>query len=114
MPPIECQVVVQAHTQNLCHSIKPGIIQLGNHTFANAVGLKPFIALKLPDRRGGCGAEVVIDRQRVAKVAKPRLQALDRAGLPGSREDKGAEAVAAALATVAAIRSLDAPPTPAR
>lgn len=31
-------------------------------------------------------------------------QALDRAGLPGSREDKGAEAAEAAVATVAALR----------
>jgi 6,7-dimethyl-8-ribityllumazine synthase len=34
-------------------------------------------------------------------------QALDRAGLPGSREDKGAEAAQAAVATVLALRSLD-------
>ncbi|WP_066462629.1 6,7-dimethyl-8-ribityllumazine synthase [Sanguibacter suarezii] len=33
-------------------------------------------------------------------------QGFDRAGLPGSREDKGAEAVEAALATVLALRSL--------
>ncbi|MEP7764020.1 6,7-dimethyl-8-ribityllumazine synthase [Sanguibacter sp. 25GB23B1] len=33
-------------------------------------------------------------------------QALDRAGLPGSREDKGAEAVEAAIATVLALRAL--------
>lgn len=33
-------------------------------------------------------------------------QALDRAGLPGSREDKGAEAVEAAVATVLALRAL--------
>jgi 6,7-dimethyl-8-ribityllumazine synthase len=33
-------------------------------------------------------------------------QALDRAGLPGSREDKGAEAVEAAIATVVALRAL--------
>lgn len=33
-------------------------------------------------------------------------QALDRAGLPGSSEDKGAEAVEAAIATVLALRSL--------
>ena len=33
-------------------------------------------------------------------------QGLDRAGLPGSREDKGAEAVEAALATALALRSL--------
>ncbi|MBI9115388.1 6,7-dimethyl-8-ribityllumazine synthase [Sanguibacter suaedae] len=33
-------------------------------------------------------------------------QALDRAGLEGSREDKGAEAVEAALATVHALRGL--------
>ena len=39
-------------------------------------------------------------------------QALDRAGLPGSREDKGAEAAQAALATVAAIRALDGAPAP--
>lgn len=39
-------------------------------------------------------------------------QALDRAGLPGSREDKGAEAASAALATVHAIRTLDGPDTP--
>lgn len=31
-------------------------------------------------------------------------QALDRAGLPGSREDKGAEAAEAAVATVVALR----------
>jgi len=31
-------------------------------------------------------------------------QALDRAGLPGSREDKGAEAALAAVATVVALR----------
>lgn len=31
-------------------------------------------------------------------------QALDRAGLPGSREDKGAEAAQAAVATVLALR----------
>ena len=33
-------------------------------------------------------------------------QALDRAGLAGSREDKGAEAAEAAIATVVALRSL--------
>lgn len=33
-------------------------------------------------------------------------QALDRAGLPGSREDKGAEAAEAAVATVVALRGL--------
>ncbi len=33
-------------------------------------------------------------------------QALDRAGLPGSREDKGAEAAEAVVATVVALRSL--------
>ncbi len=33
-------------------------------------------------------------------------QALDRAGLPGSREDKGAEAVEAALATALVLRAL--------
>jgi 6,7-dimethyl-8-ribityllumazine synthase len=33
-------------------------------------------------------------------------QALDRAGLPGSREDKGAEAVEAALTTALVLRSL--------
>lgn len=33
-------------------------------------------------------------------------QALDRAGLPGSREDKGAEAAEAAVATVVALRAL--------
>ncbi|MBD8077848.1 6,7-dimethyl-8-ribityllumazine synthase [Cellulosimicrobium arenosum] len=33
-------------------------------------------------------------------------QALDRAGLAGSREDKGAEAAEAAVATVVALRSL--------
>ena len=36
-------------------------------------------------------------------------QALDRAGLPGSHEDKGYEAAQAAVATVAALRALDAP-----
>ena len=33
-------------------------------------------------------------------------QALDRAGLPGSHEDKGAEAAEAAVATVVALREL--------
>ena len=33
-------------------------------------------------------------------------QALDRAGLPGSSEDKGAEAAQAAVATVVALRAL--------
>lgn len=33
-------------------------------------------------------------------------QAIDRAGLPGSRENKGAEAVEAALASVAVIRAI--------
>jgi len=37
-------------------------------------------------------------------------QALDRAGLPGSREDKGAEATIAALATLAALRQAGAHP----
>ncbi|MEU9333398.1 6,7-dimethyl-8-ribityllumazine synthase [Streptomyces sp. NPDC048290] len=36
-------------------------------------------------------------------------QALDRAGLPGSREDKGHEAVTAAVATAATLRSLSEP-----
>ncbi|MEV8116379.1 6,7-dimethyl-8-ribityllumazine synthase [Streptomyces xiamenensis] len=36
-------------------------------------------------------------------------QALDRAGLPGSAEDKGHEAVTAAVATAAALRSVTAP-----
>ncbi len=36
-------------------------------------------------------------------------QALDRAGLPGSREDKGAEAVQAAVATVLALRAIAKP-----
>lgn len=35
-------------------------------------------------------------------------QALDRAGLPGSAEDKGYEAAAAALATAASLRTLSA------
>ncbi|HEY0117844.1 MAG TPA: 6,7-dimethyl-8-ribityllumazine synthase [Cellulomonas sp.] len=39
-------------------------------------------------------------------------QALDRAGLPGSHEDKGSEAVQAAIATVLALRTLDGSPTP--
>jgi 6,7-dimethyl-8-ribityllumazine synthase len=34
-------------------------------------------------------------------------QAIDRAGLPGSSEDKGREAVEAALATLTALRGLD-------
>ncbi|MGN8245554.1 6,7-dimethyl-8-ribityllumazine synthase [Cellulomonas soli] len=38
-------------------------------------------------------------------------QALDRAGLPGSHEDKGAEAAQAALATVVALRALPARPS---
>ena len=33
-------------------------------------------------------------------------QALDRAGLPESHEDKGAEAVQAAIATVIALRGI--------
>ena len=37
-------------------------------------------------------------------------QALDRAGLPGSHEDKGYEAAQAAVATLLALRPLDAPP----
>ncbi len=36
-------------------------------------------------------------------------QAVDRAGLPGSSEDKGHEAVTAAVATAAALRSLSEP-----
>jgi 6,7-dimethyl-8-ribityllumazine synthase len=35
-------------------------------------------------------------------------QGLDRAGLPGSKEDKGAEAASAALATAVALRALRA------
>ena len=35
-------------------------------------------------------------------------QALDRAGLPGSREDKGAEAASAAIATARSLRDLRA------
>ena len=35
-------------------------------------------------------------------------QALDRSGLPGSREDKGAEACEAALATAVTLRSINA------
>ncbi|GAA3821810.1 6,7-dimethyl-8-ribityllumazine synthase [Cellulomonas soli] len=38
-------------------------------------------------------------------------QALDRAGLPGSHEDKGAEAAQAAVATVVALRTLPARPS---
>ena len=37
-------------------------------------------------------------------------QALDRAGLDGSREDKGAEATWAALSSLAALRALQGPP----
>ncbi|MGQ7298197.1 6,7-dimethyl-8-ribityllumazine synthase [Quadrisphaera sp. KR29] len=40
-------------------------------------------------------------------------QALERAGLPGSREDKGAEAAEAVLGTVAALRAAGALPAPA-
>ncbi|MEU9355515.1 6,7-dimethyl-8-ribityllumazine synthase [Streptomyces griseoloalbus] len=36
-------------------------------------------------------------------------QALDRAGLPGSNEDKGHEAVTAAVATAACLRSVSEP-----
>lgn len=36
-------------------------------------------------------------------------QALDRAGLPGSREDKGREAAHAAMATALALRTLTTP-----
>lgn len=39
-------------------------------------------------------------------------QALDRAGLPGSREDKGTEAAEAAIATVRALRAAGAERTP--
>lgn len=35
------------------------------------------------------------------------MQARDRAGLPGSHEDKGAEAATAVVATVSALRTLD-------
>jgi 6,7-dimethyl-8-ribityllumazine synthase len=35
------------------------------------------------------------------------MQARDRSGLPGSHEDKGAEAATAAVETVAALRTLD-------
>ena len=38
-------------------------------------------------------------------------QALDRAGLEGSHEDKGAEAAEAAVATVVALRALRAVPS---
>ncbi|HET8595990.1 MAG TPA: 6,7-dimethyl-8-ribityllumazine synthase [Intrasporangium sp.] len=37
-------------------------------------------------------------------------QAIDRAGLPGSSEDKGHEAATAAVATVAALRGVLSPP----
>jgi 6,7-dimethyl-8-ribityllumazine synthase len=36
-------------------------------------------------------------------------QGIDRAGLPGSKEDKGAEAAHAAIATAVALRSLRVP-----
>jgi 6,7-dimethyl-8-ribityllumazine synthase len=36
-------------------------------------------------------------------------QGLDRAGLPGSKEDKGAEAATAALRTAVTLRALQAP-----
>jgi 6,7-dimethyl-8-ribityllumazine synthase len=39
-------------------------------------------------------------------------QALDRAGLPGSREDKGREAADAAMATAVTLRDLPAPDRP--
>lgn len=39
-------------------------------------------------------------------------QGLDRAGLPGSREDKGAEAADAALRTALLLRTLRPTPTP--
>ncbi|KRE62690.1 6,7-dimethyl-8-ribityllumazine synthase [Nostocoides sp. Soil756] len=38
-------------------------------------------------------------------------QALDRAGLPGSHEDKGHEAATAAVATAVTLRDLAPPPT---
>ncbi|WP_028048389.1 6,7-dimethyl-8-ribityllumazine synthase [Cellulomonas sp. URHD0024] len=41
-------------------------------------------------------------------------QALDRAGLPGSHEDKGAEAAEAAVATVVALRGLRSEPSRVR
>jgi len=40
-------------------------------------------------------------------------QALDRAGLPGSSEDKGHEAATAAVATAVALRAAERVPTPA-
>jgi 6,7-dimethyl-8-ribityllumazine synthase len=40
-------------------------------------------------------------------------QAIDRAGLPGSREDKGHEAATAAVAAAVALRDLPCPPAPA-
>ncbi|MEO7059118.1 MAG: 6,7-dimethyl-8-ribityllumazine synthase [Lapillicoccus sp.] len=40
-------------------------------------------------------------------------QAIDRAGLPGSREDKGHEAATAAVATAVVLREATAPRTPA-
>lgn len=41
-------------------------------------------------------------------------QALDRAGLPGSQEDKGSEAAQAAVATALALRGLVGPPSTKR
>ena len=41
-------------------------------------------------------------------------QGLDRAGLPGSKEDKGAEAAQAALATVQLLRQLRSVPPPVK
>ncbi len=38
-------------------------------------------------------------------------QALDRAGLPGSKEDKGAQAVAAAVDTALTLATLRGEPT---
>ena len=41
-------------------------------------------------------------------------QAIDRAGLPGSREDKGHEAATAAVATAVTLLAVTAPRTPTR
>ncbi|MFV0634146.1 6,7-dimethyl-8-ribityllumazine synthase [Demequina sp.] len=76
-------VVVQGetpHFEYVCQSVTLGLTEVAR---ANAVPV-------------GFGVLTVDDVQ----------QALDRAGLEGSKEDKGAEAVEAALSTAVALKSL--------
>ena len=76
-------VVIQGstpHFEYVCDSVTRGLTDVSRH-HAVPVG---FGVLTCDDER----------------------QALDRAGLPGSREDKGAEAVEAALVTALVLRDL--------